>query len=243
MNGAEPRFASYSWRETPQPMLAYGPLEGPQLLILQPLFAEMNRLRRLLGRTMRLLALAGVGSWMPDLPGLGESPVPLAEVDLEGWREAAGQAAAAAQRMSGRPVLVAALRGGALLDGIEAPAHWRLSPLAGAAVLRDLVRARIASDREEGITVTGAELERRAAEAGILLAGYRLSPGLGGALAAAAPPAVRPLRTVRLEGDGAPAEAYLAGPPLWRRAEPGDAPELAEALAADLADWARAWAR
>ncbi|WP_157217758.1 alpha/beta hydrolase family protein [Flavisphingomonas formosensis] len=243
MNPAEPRFASYAWRDTPQPMLAYGPADGPQLLVLQPLFAEMNRCRRLIGRTLRLLAADGVGCWMPDLPGCGESPAALASIDFRDWQDAVAAAAESVARGCGRRPLVAAFRGGALLDGIEAAAHWRLSPLAGRMVLRDLVRARLASDREEGTASTSAAIEAQAAEGEILLAGYRLAPGLSGAIAKAGLPSyAEALRTVRLEGDAAPADAYLPGPPLWRRAEPGDSPALAAAIAADISGWARAWA-
>ena len=45
------------------------------------------------------------------------------------------------------------------------------------------------------------------------------------------------LRTVRLNSDAAEADAKLAGTPLWRRAEPGDDPELAAAMVADIAWW------
>ena len=59
------------------------------------------------------------------------------------------------------------------------------------------------------------------------------------ALEAATPAHVAPLRTVRLATDRAEADAKLDGPALWRRSEPGNSAELAEALAADLVKWSR----
>ncbi len=41
--GASPRILTYGDGEA---MLGFGPANGPQLLVLQPLFEEMNRTRR-----------------------------------------------------------------------------------------------------------------------------------------------------------------------------------------------------
>jgi hypothetical protein len=70
--------------------------------------------------------------------------------------------------------------------------------------------------------------------------GYAPSPALLGPLAAAEPPAGGAVRTVRLATDRAEADLKMEGPPLWRRAEPQNSYELAEAMALDISQWVRA---
>jgi hypothetical protein len=48
------------------------------------------------------------------------------------------------------------------------------------------------------------------------------------------------VRTVRLSTDRAEADLKLEGPPLWRRAEPQNSPELAAAMAFRYLEWVRA---
>jgi hypothetical protein len=71
------------------------------------------------------------------------------------------------------------------------------------------------------------------------LAGYRLPKALFEALKEAKPVHGGLLRTVRLASDRAEADLKYDGPALWRRSEPGNSPELAESLAADLASWSK----
>lgn len=186
---------------------------GPALLFLPPLFEEMNRTRALLASVMRALASQGFACWLPDLPGTGESERALGEVSWPDWREAAEAAFAA----SGAVASVS-LRGGALLDE-SSPARWRLAPATGASLARDLARA--------GLMTEGG-------------GGYSPSPALLDPLAAAEPPTGGRLRTVRLATDRAEADLKLEGPPLWRRAEPQNSSELAEAMASDISQWVRA---
>jgi len=185
---------------------------GPALLFLPPLFEEMNRTRALLAGVMRALAAEGYGCWLPDLPGTGESERALEEVSWQDMRDAATAAFAAAGAVAS-----VGLRGGALLDE-AAPARWRFAPATGASLARDLARA--------GLMTEGG-------------GGYSPSPALLGPLAAAEPPAGGRLRTVRLATDRAEADLKLEGPPLWRRAEPQNSPELAEAMASDISQWMR----
>ena len=91
-----------------------------------------------------------------------------------------------------------------------------LAPVAGRSLARDMERAGIA---------------------GVEWAGYAPSAELKGRLADAAPVDQQPLRTVRLASDAGGADAKLEGPALWRRSEPGHSLALAEAMAADIADW------
>jgi pimeloyl-ACP methyl ester carboxylesterase len=186
---------------------------GPALLFLPPLFEEMNRTRALLATAMRALAARGFGCWLPDLPGTGESERPLEEVSWQDWRAAAAAAFAAAGAVAS-----VSLRGGALLDE-AAPARWRFAPATGASLARDLARA--------GLMTEGG-------------GGYAPSPALLQPLAEAEPAAGGRLRTVRLATDRAEADLKLEGPPLWRRAEPQNSSELAEAMALDISQWMRA---
>ena len=78
-----------------------------------------------------------------------------------------------------------------------------------------------------------------AAEAAIEIAGNRIGLRLLDALTGA--DIGTPDRIVRLESDARAADHRLPYPPPWRRAEPDANPALAQALAADIADWVRTW--
>jgi hypothetical protein len=199
-------------------MMRIGRAEAPPIVIVPPLFEEMNRTRALIAAMMRALAGRGFGCWLLDLPGTGESERPLEDVLWEDWRAAVSEAADHVAAASGRSPLVAAMRGGCLIDdAAEAAGHWRFAPVAGASLVRDMERSGLA---------------------GTSWAGYSPSPALQAEVEAAVPePAVR-LRTVRLASDRAEADGKIAGPSLWRRSEPGMSGALAEAAAADLASWA-----
>ena len=194
-----------------------GPAEAPAILIVPPLFEEMNRSRALIAGVMRALAARGLAGWLPDLRGTGESEASLAAVRWDDWRHDVMAAAAHAEARSGQPVLAASIRGGGLIDdGASAIGWWRFAPVAGASLVRDMVRTGLA---------------------GVEWAGYAPSDELRGRLADAVPVDQGPLRTARLASDAAPADVKLPGPALWRRSEPGNSAELAAAMAADLADW------
>jgi len=184
--------------------------DGIPLLFVAPLFEEMNRTRALLARVMRLLGSQGFRCTLSDLPGTGESERALEDCDWQDWQDTV--------RDADRPALVASLRGGALLDAVEARAWWRFAPVSGAAVLRDLERS--------GLTGGG-------------LAGYPVPDTLRAALREAEPAEVAHCRTVRLASDPKPADAKLEGPALWRRSEPSSSNELAIAIASDISAWAR----
>jgi len=200
------------------------------VLFVPPLFEEANRTRRTLVLAMRALAAEGLATLLPDLPGQNESLVPLVEVDLARWRAALAEAAS---EVAG-PLIIASLRGGALIDhAAPAAAWWRLAPASGASLLRTLLRARVSADREAGIASSLASLEAEAAAAPLLLAGNLLSPAMIADLGAAEAQAVEPLRSVALGADG------IAGTPLWLRAEPGEDRDMAQAIAADITAWSR----
>ncbi|MDP3781988.1 MAG: hypothetical protein Q8Q79_03625 [Sphingopyxis sp.] len=205
------------------------------ILIVPPLFEEANRTRRTLVLAMRALAADGFAALLPDLPGQNESLVPLETVDLASWQNALAEAAATIDG----PQIIASLRGGALIDHHpKAAAWWRLAPVGGASLLRTLMRARVAADREGGVTSSLDGLQAEAATAPLLLAGNRLSPAMIAQLGSAETQPVARLRTVTL-GSGADADA-IAGTPLWLRAEPGEDAAMAKAIAADIAAWSTA---
>lgn len=202
------------------------------ILFVPPLLDEANRTRRTLSLAMRSLAAQGFASVLPDLPGQNESLVPLEDVDLAGWRRALADVADAIDG----PVIIASLRGGALIDHIaKADAWWRLAPVGGTSLLRTLMRARVAADREAGITASLESLQDMAKTEPLALAGNRLSPAMVAQLGGAEVQPAAPLRTVTLgHGDDA-----IAGTPLWLRAEPGEDHAMAGAIAADVAAWSK----
>jgi alpha-beta hydrolase superfamily lysophospholipase len=212
-------FETFKGSQGDEWLMRIGREQAPAILIVPPLFEEMNRTRALIVGVMRRLARRGQGCWLLDLSGTGESERDLAGVTWDEWRHdvtcAAGHVAEAARRP-----LIASFRGGALVDDqAKARGWWRFAPVDGAAVARDMVRSGLAG--------------------GVEWAGYSPSDALKAALEAATPAPVLPLRTVRLATDRAEADAKLEGPALWRRSEPGTSAELADAIAADLHRWSR----
>ena len=195
--------------------------DGAAVLLVPPLFGELNRCRRLLADVMDALALLGRGSALPDLPGTGESLTPIEQVTLEDWRTAVADAAALLHGATGQRPIVAALRGGALLDdAADASARWRLMPVDGTTILRELARA------QRLTTVSGVQA------AGPAFAGTPLAAALAGPLNTAVPQATA--RIARLADDPKTADHRIPGSPLWRRAEPGRDLDMARAIAADI---------
>lgn len=208
-------------------LMRIGAGDKPPILFVSPLFEEMNRTRAFTAHIMRTLAAGGHGCWLADLPGTGESERALADCAWQDWRDTVRDAANFVAHRSEKAPLIASLRGGALIDdAAEAPAYWRFAPAEGSSLARDLTRS--------SLVKAGA-----ADAASVDLAGYTMSEALFRDFEAAAAKSVTPLRTLRLDSDKGEADRKVAGPALWRRSEPGTSPELAELLAADIADWAR----
>lgn len=201
-------------------VVSLGETHAVRLLILPAWFDEANKLRRLTLQVMRRLDQAGIGSVLPDLPGTNESAAPLAEQTLEGWRDAA---AAAAQAFGTTHVLT--IRAGALLAPQELPG-WRYAPVGGERVLRAMLRARTIAAREAGQSEGVEELAANGRTEGLMLAGWQLGPRLFASLEHAEPlPAPQQSEI---------AQSRIGGAGLWLRAEPGDNPAQAEALAAQI---------
>jgi hypothetical protein len=217
MTGA-PRVHRYGDGEF---MLAYGPNDGPQILVLQPLFEELNRCRALVAALCRALSDQGIGCWLPDWPGTGESLRALDTVGWQAWLDAVEQAAIVVRQETGSEPRPAAIRGGALLDHAVAGPRWRLSPTTGRSLLSDLRRSALAGGGDPAAP-----------------AGYRLSADLIAHLEGA--DVTGEGRTLRVASDTRPADLRLDMAPLWRRPEPVADPDAARALALDIAAWVRA---
>jgi alpha-beta hydrolase superfamily lysophospholipase len=213
-------FERFRTQDSEEWLMRTGAERAPAILFVPPLFEEMNRIRALIADIMRRLASMGHGCWLIDLRGTGESEHALRDTSWQDWRHDVASAASHVAERSGAPPLIASARGGCLIDdGAEARGWWRLAPVAGASLARDMVRAGLA---------------------GVEWAGYNPPDAMRSALEAASPVPVRPLRTAQLQSSAAPGEVTLPGPALWRRSEPASSPELAEAAATDLDRWAQA---
>lgn len=189
-------------------------------------------MRRTVRLAMRALAERGIGSLLPDLPGQNESLVPTADVSLHIWADALRQIS----EQEKRPLVSASIRGGALIDQHSAVAAvWRLAPVKGANLLKSMMTARIASDKEAGQPVSRDMLIAEAASVPLQLAGNWLSSDMIRELESASPAPLSSMREVRLGASGAPDE--ITGTPLWLRAEPGEDAAMAYAIAQDIADW------
>jgi hypothetical protein len=204
---------TYRWRGGTEHMLRHGAGSPVTLLVLPALFEEANRMRRFTVSIMRQLAVQNIGTILPDLPGTGESEMPLSNVNLLDWHEAIAM-------LSSNALGSVAIRGGALLDGASNN-RWRLAPETGERLLRDLTRATALS-----VGVPASEIDRQARKTPTRLAGNMIDPALYRALHDAA--LVDGAHTTTVEG-----------PKLWRTAEPGDDPVYAKLVADDIALWTR----
>jgi len=193
-------------------------------------------MRRMITDVMRLLANSGIGSVLPDLPGTNESLFPQHESDLEIWCDALGSCL----QTHSECTFVASFRGGSLIDRISNDLPiWRLAPVNGKSLLRAMMRTRIASDKESGITTNMADLTKLAQTEAIELAGNQISPSMFAQLQEAGFQSENNVRTVRLESDSQSADIQLPGNPLWLRAEPDADPFLSQSIADELTKWVK----
>lgn len=228
-----PRIDHYDWSGGREALLRFGPDTGPVVILVLPLFEEANRTRTFAVGLLRRLAERGIGGLLPDVPGQGESVVPLADLTLLRMAETL-EALTDRCLDEGRRTYAVGIRSGALLDYCALHSgRWYLAPQDGEALLRDLHRMWRAAghDGDREAMMYGADT--------VEIAGNVLSPDLLTSFSAAAPfdqPGI-PRRVVRLSSDTAPADRHVDAAPLWRRAEPGDDAALADTLAADIAAW------
>lgn len=229
-------FSSFPFRDREEFCLVAGTECEVQLLLIPPLFDEMNRMRQVLVDVMRRLAELGIGTILPDLPGTNESLLPRDHATLSIWQESLQSC----QKSLGNIHLVASFRGGCLIDGIlPVLPHWRFSPVDGQRLLRAMMRTRIASDKEAGKTATISDLTQQAASETLNLAGNAINPDMFSEMQAAQAVDLANVRLVRLKSDPKLADGQIDGSALWLRAEPESDPELAEAISKDIGQWAR----
>lgn len=228
-------ICQYSFSGYSEQYVHLGRKHARQILIIPPFFEEMNRTRWLLLTAMRTLDEARIGTILPDLPGQNESLVPDEALSLAEWRNAVERLAG----QSGVVIdMVAAFRSGAMIDdAVHCGKHWRMAPEDGPELLRQLVRIRLAADREAGEVMSKELLLAQARLEHTEFAGFHLPPGMIAELEAAALPVHEETRTVLLEGSAVKADAYLSGKPVWRQSEPEADHWLAQQIAADMAAW------
>ncbi len=228
-----PAFVDYEFAVRRELCLCTASGSSRRVLLVPPLFDEMNRMRKMLVDVMHALELEDVGSYLPDLPGTNESLAAPEQITLSDWQRAI-QACAQQHAISH----VASFRGGALaVAAMPEASHWIFSPVKGATILRTMMRTRVAADREAGRNTSLAELTEEAAAGPIELAGNMLGPALFAQLNGADIPYMARQRIVRLASDSKPADGQIPGSALWLRAEPDDDPTLSTAIARDIAGW------
>lgn len=197
---------------------------GRAIMIVPPLFDEMNRVRRMLIESMRALAVRGVRTLLPDLPGCNESVAELSAQTLESWQNAVETAA----RQLGA-THIASIRGGCLIDHRAQLPLWRLAPVKGGSLLKTMLRTRVAAEKESGHSVTIEQLMQAAISSPLELSGNMLGSAMVKALETAEPIGAMHVHEAALTD--------IAGTPLWLRAEPQDSAEMSAALAKEIDRW------
>lgn len=221
-----PEYLRYTVAGYDEFCLGFGGESARRILIIPPLFDEMNRMRRVLVSAMRNLAGRGVGCVLIDLPGCNESLALLKDQSLDSWRDTVDTCATQLAVTH-----IASIRGGALIDDRQRDLpHWRLAPVKGASLIKTMIRTRIAGEKEAGNSISEAQLMQQAETAPIELAGNLLGPDMITQLAVAEPLALANLTERKLGED-------IIGSPLWLRAEPQDDDAFAANIAADLDRW------
>jgi hypothetical protein len=239
----------YDWAGGREAMLRFGPDTGPVVVAALPLFEEANRTRAFIVAILRALAERGIASALPDLPGQGESLVPLHALSILKIQDAYASAIDVFDR-EGRRAYAASIRSGALLDALGLMfGRWHFAPVEGPQLLRELTRIKQAeigaSPRLGECWFFDTSLPEDAEDPPVEIAGNLLSTDILTELMVKTPfssedaPEIA-YRMVRLESDPRSADLKVPGAPLWRRAAPGNDPALAALLADDIAAWVRA---
>lgn len=229
-----PRIDHYDWDGGREALLRFGPDTGPLIVAALPLFEEANRTRTFAVGLLRALAVRGMASVLPDIPGQGDSTASLAALTIPHMASAL-QAATSRNLNDGRRTYALGIRSGTLLDHCSSHSgRWQFAPQTGASVLRDLHRTwRAAGHCGDCAAMMSGDTDP------VEIAGNLLSIGMLSSLSAAIPfdPVDVPLRVLRLTTDPLPADRKIDASPLWRRAEPGNDPVLIRLLADDIAEW------
>lgn len=199
------------------------------VLIIPPLFDEMNRTRRMLVEMMRMLAERGVRTVLADVPGCNESLADIAVQTLDEWRQAL-------RIVVGEMGIthIVSVRGGAFIDDVADVPVLRLAPVKGSSLLKTMLRTRLIADKEGGKSSTAEDLLAASKSQPLELSGYLLSADMLASLDSATPADLPQVQEVGI--------AEINGSPLWLRAEPQDDPAMSAAFAARITDWSAACA-
>jgi hypothetical protein len=226
-----PTFLTYDFGGQSEFCLCFGERHAARtIIIIPPLFDEMNRTRRMLVEVMRTLAGRGICSLLPDLPGFNESLANISKQTVGTWRQALEEAA-----VQLNPTHIVSLRGGTLIDDVADRPILRLAPVKGASLLKTMLRSRLLADKEAGINSTIEGL-MASAESGFLeLSGYNLSDEMLQSIQDAAPSTSCQFQEIAL--------ADIDGTPLWLRAEPQDDARMSAAFADKLDVWSATCAK
>lgn len=171
--------------------LDYRPNTDPRATILfaPPFAEEMNRSRHMVSRQARLFASSGYRVVIVDLSGTGDSHGALASASLDTWSKELANVTRALQFDESLPVVLWALRLGALIGlnavqkhslAVDSAILW--SPcISGSTYMKELLRLKLlasvlgSSDKRESV----GELQARILDgATIEIAGYKLAPEL-----------------------------------------------------------------
>ena len=133
----EPEIGLYQSRLGSEQFIRFCSNYNTQILLIEGFFEERNFLRHTVIGLGRALAARGLGCFIPDLPGSGESPIVLDNVTFQDWRDAVADSARWLAETSGCLPHIAAIRSGALLDDAATGASWwRFAPVDGSDLLR-----------------------------------------------------------------------------------------------------------
>ena len=178
-----PRHSSYRFEGFDEACLSFGGESATRVIVIvPPLFDEMNRVRAVLVGAMRGLAGRDVMTLLPDLPGCNESLAAITKQSIASWQRAMSEAA---HQLGATHI--ASIRGGALVAGGIALPQWRLAPVKGASLMKTMLRTRMASDKEAGLGSSIESLMTDANNGPLELSGYRLGAGMLAGLDAAVP--------------------------------------------------------
>lgn len=220
-----PLHRTYSYDGQQEFSLCFGEDAASRcVLVVPPLFDEMNRTRRMLVEMMRLLAARDIRTVLADLPGCNESSADITAQTLDDWRQALRIVSADMGITH-----IVSLRGGALIDHVADVPVLRLAPVKGSSLLKTMLRTRLIADKEAGKSSTAEDLLAHAQSGPLELSGYKLSADMLVSLEKATPADVAHVQEVSL--------AEINGTPLWLRAEPQDDPDMSATFAAYIADW------
>ncbi|WP_233453852.1 alpha/beta hydrolase family protein [Tsuneonella flava] len=189
-----------------------------RLLVIPALFDEANKLRRQTINVMRRLDLAGIDTFVPDLPGCNESIASLPQQTLAIWRDATVEAV-----RNFKVTHILTVRASAMLapDGLPG---WAWAPTGGRQALRGMIRARTIAAKEAGRPEKTEDIQTLGRTEGVELAGWQIGAEMFRDLETANPAA----HLIEIP------QSDLGGPGLWLRAEPDEDAGQADALAAIL---------